>query len=312
MYKIESKPASSKGWFTPSQTKNYYGKYARTGVTVHWWNDPKLIKDSDHDNIVNLMLGRAKRGEAGVANYVVSNKKITNLVHPDNSPWASQNGNATTVSIEFSPHLSAEGYKKGGWLIWQLEKRYNRKLAIYPHNHWVGTACPGTINLKKLRDEANKWAKGAYNPKPAPAPVPKAKLTWSKLKTPKVYVTNKPATNLWDFNATAWNMKSVKTFKKGEKITIYGQVVNETLGATYLLTEYSYLQKITNGFNQADLDPYIEIEPSPTKPPVEEPPAIDPKPEIPADESDFEKRLSKLEKLVQSILDFLKSIFKWG
>lgn len=308
-YPIENKPASNNGWFTPAQAKNYYGRYSRTGITCHWWNDPKLVKDSDHNNIVNLMLTRAKNGQAGVANYVLSNTKITRLVHPDNVPWASGSGNPVTVSIEFSPHLNTEGYKKGGWLIWQLEKIYNRKLALYPHNHWATTQCPGSISLSKLRSEANRWAVGTYNPIP-PKPTPnRPKLVWSKLGKPQAYVCNK-VTNLWNFNSVSWTMKSIKTFKKGTKLSIYGQVVNETLKTTYLLTEYSYTKRLTHGFNQADLDKFVVVvpAPNPTPPPTPEPP-VTPAPEIPPEESEFEKRLNLLEKTLKYIVEFLAKVF---
>lgn len=315
-YAIENKPAHKNGWHTPAQAKAYYGKYNRTGITIHWWGDPKLNPDKAHNNIVNYILGKARAG-SGSVNYVLSNNKISMLVHPDNVAWASQGGNPTTVSIEFSPHLNAEGYKKAGWLIWQLEKRYGRKLALYPHKYWFSTACPGTLNINRMRDEANKWAKGAYNPKPKPTPKPTPapttpKLRWEKLKVPADYVTNKPTTKLWDFNDRDWNMKVVKEFAKGAKIRIYGKCVNETLGATYLLTEHSYTKKITNGFNQSDLDKFVApqkptpapIPPesqTPVKPPVIAPP-------VPAKESTFEQRLTLLEKIVQAIIDALAKI----
>ena len=313
MYDIEIKLASKNGWFTPAEAKSYYGRYSRDGITIHWWNSPDKVKDSDHDNIVNYMNNQASAGNISV-NYVLSNNKITLSVNPDNVAWASNNGNPTTISVECSPHLNAEGYKKAGWLIWQLEGRYNKKLALYRHSDWTTTSCPGTLDINRMRAEANKWANGDYDPKPPKKEPAKAKLAWTKISTPKVYQTNKPTTNLWDFNNTTWTMKSVKTFKKDEKIIIYGKCVNETLGATYLLTEYSYTQKITNGFNQADLDVYVEPKPVPTPtPPKEQQPDKEeptkPEPTVPKDDSDFEKRLSALEKLVKYITDFLSSIF---
>ena len=85
-------------------------------------------------------------------------------------------------------------------------------------------------------------------------------------------------------------MTSVKQFKQGEEIVIAGQCVNETLGATYLVTKYSLDKKITNGFNQSDLD-LVVIPPAPTKP--VEPPKEEPKqpekpvtPEVPKDDSE--------------------------
>ena len=318
MYNIETRLAAKSGWHTPSEAQRYYGRYSRTGITVHHWNTPNLVKDSDHNNIVNYIANKAKNG-TGSVNYVLSNTKITLMVHPDNVAWASQSGNPTTVSIEFSPHLNAEGYKKAGWLIWQLEKRYNRKLTLYPHNHWFATQCPGSLDLPRMRAEANKWAQGGHNPKPpVPAP-PGAKLTWVKLPKIMTYITNKQPTNLWDFNKTTWNMTAVKNFKKGEKISIYGKCVNETLKATYLLTEFSFTKKITNGFNQSDMDVYVPLPSIPTPAPKPAPdghsgeiapqPTTSPALAIPKEESNYDKRLSALEKLVSNIAAFLRSIF---
>lgn len=311
MYTIETKLAAKSGWHTPAQAKAYYGKYSRDGITVHWWNTPSKVKDSDHNNIVNYILNKAKAG-TGSVNYVLSNTKISMLVAPENVAWASQAGNPTTISIEFSPHLNAEGYKKAGWLIYQLEKRFGKKLALYKHSQWYSTQCPGTLDLKRMRSEADKWRAGGYNPKPAPSPTPKPtvpKLTWSKLSKPVEYVTNKATTKLWDFNKTSWDMKEVKTFKKGERITIYGKVVNENLKATYFLTEYSYTKKITHGFNQADLDKYVEPpkpEPKPPVPPEPKPEPIDPKPEVPVDTNAIIAFLTMLRDLITEFLGKLK------
>lgn len=319
MYPIESKPASKNGWFTPAEARSYYGKYDREGVTIHWWGDG--TDASNHDNIVNYLNGKAAQGQAPTVNYVLSDNKITECINPDNVAWCSNNGNPTTISIEHQPTLGAEGYKKSGWLIWQLEKRYNRKLTLYPHNYWTGTQCPGTIDLNRIRQEANNWANGAYTPQP-PAPVPAtATLKWTKFDTVQQYVTNKQPTNLWDFNKTTWSMTSVKPFNKGETINIYGKCVNETLNATYFVTEYSFTKRITNGFNQADLDVYVVPAPVPT--PVPEPspetpdhgaeptpPPIEPAPEVPKEDSDFERRLTNLEKMVKAIVEFLTGLFK--
>lgn len=286
-YAIEIKPASKNGWHTPAEARAYYGRYDRNGVTVHWWNSPNLVKDSDHDNIVNYILAGAQRGEKSV-NYVLSNNKITLLVGPDNVAWASQAGNPTTVSVEFSPHLNDEGYKKAGWLVNELEGRYGRSLQLFPHKHWVpSTACPGHISLDRIRQEANKWKSGAYNPAPpAPTPTPPSRpvIEWVKFDQSVVYVTNKNPTKLWDFNQTSWGGfgNGVKDFGLGEKITIYGQGVNKTLNATYLVTEYSFTKRITNGFNHKDLDVYVAPAPpapNPVPDPTPEPDPVPSKPE---------------------------------
>lgn len=131
-YPIEIKLASKNAWFTPAESNAYYSaRYAREGVTIHWWGDGSGA--SNHDNIVNYFLGQASAGNKSV-NYVVSDNKITLMVSPDNVAWCSQGGNPTTISIEHQPTLGNEGYKKSGWLVWQLEGRYGHRLNIYPHS----------------------------------------------------------------------------------------------------------------------------------------------------------------------------------
>ena len=205
-YQIEVRLGSRNGYHTPAEAKAYYGRYSRDGITVHHWNSKDKVKDSDHDNICNYILGKMQRG-TGSVNYVLSNNKITVLVLPDNVSWASQKGNPTTVGVEFSPHLNAEGYKKAGWLINELfnpkNGRYRKAPRLWKHSDWYGTQCPGTLDLNRMLAEANKWATGGYNPKPTPppkpVPVPPAtpNITfhlWKEGET--VYIANKQPTKL--------------------------------------------------------------------------------------------------------------------
>lgn len=283
-YKIEVRLASKNGWHTPAEARKYYGRYNRTGITVHWWGDGTGA--SNHDNIVNYFL---RQGEAGAksTNYVLSDNKITLMVNPDNVAWTAQNGNPTDVQVETQPTLKPEGYKKWGWLVKELEGRYGRKLTLHPHKFWYSTACPGSISLDKIAQERDKWKRGDYNPKPVPKPTPAptppkpaAKITWEEWKEgPREYVLNKDA-HLWNFNSDTWQMTSIKKFKKGERITIFGQGKNIKLNAVYYVTQYSFNNKITNGFNPADLDVYVAPRPvpEPPKPPVVVEP---PKPTVP-------------------------------
>lgn len=153
MYDIETKIVGRQGYFTPDESNAYYKtRYARDGITVHWWGQPGKV--GTHDQTVNYLIDQASRGLKSV-NYVVSNAKITMLVPPDYVAFASNTGNPTTVSIEFQPDLDNEGYKRGGWLIRELEGRYKKTLRLYKHSDWIATACPGTISLDALRKAAN-------------------------------------------------------------------------------------------------------------------------------------------------------------
>lgn len=278
-YQIEIKICSKNGWSTPQEVPGIWGSgnpYKRTGVTVHWWGDGTGA--DNHDNIVNYFLGQAAAGVKSV-NYVVSDNKITLMVSPDNVAWCSNGGNPSTISIEHQPTLGAEGYKKSGWLVWQLEQRYNRHLDLFPHNHWTTTACPGTIDLNRIRAEADKWASGGYNPVvevPTP-PAPTVSITHSVLPSPVLYKFNKNA-NMWNYNAATWaDFKSVKQFNQGDIFTVYAIADNHNVHAKYGVTEFSYTRGITNGVNMADLDIVTTPEqPIPTPPPEQTPPVDKP------------------------------------
>lgn len=151
-YPIEVKIAPKASWFTPVESKAYYGSYARQGVTVHWWGGGEGA--SSHDAIVNYFMAQGAKGIKSV-NYVVSDIKITKMVEPQNVAFCSQSGNPVTISIEFQPTLTDEGYKRGGWLISELEKQFGPQ-QLYKHSFWFPTSCPGTIDLNRLRAEANK------------------------------------------------------------------------------------------------------------------------------------------------------------
>jgi hypothetical protein len=294
-YPIEIRLANKNGWHTPDEAKKYYGRYSRDGITVHWWNTPTAVKDSDHDNIVNYILGKAIKG-TGSVNYVLSNNKITMLVNPDNVAWASQAGNPTTISVEFSPQLNAEGYKKAGWLINELfnpvNGRYKKAPRLWKHSDFFTTQCPGTLDLNRMLAEANKWATGGYNPAPlppppAPAPVPVTKnkdfILW---KDGGAYVANKQPTNLYDMtNVTSWpdTIPVVKSFNKGDIIDIAGSFYNVGLKREYYITKFSFDNKRATGFNPVDLDIYVPPRPVP-KPP--EPSPTDPTDPTPVEPTD--------------------------
>lgn len=324
MYDIEIRLASNKGFHTPAQARAYYGKYSRDGLTVHWWNTPDRVKDSDHDSIVNYILGKAAKG-TGSVNYVLSNRKITLLVNPDNVAWASQAGNPTTVSVEFSPHLNTEGYKKAGWLINELfnpkNGRYRKSPRLWKHSDFFPTQCPGSLDLNRMLSEAQKWATGAYNPKPVPEPTPPPKTpingSFTLWKDGGSYVTNKQPTNLYDLtDAKDWSgVKVLKKYNKGDRIEIAGSFKNNYLNREYYITKYSFDNKNATGFHPADLDIYVPPAPIPEPPEPDPTDPTDPTPVEPTDPPVPE--LPEIDKgwfvtLVLAILNWINKIIGKG
>lgn len=316
-YGIEIKLASKNGWHTPAEARAYYGRYDRNGITIHWWGDGTGA--SNHDNIVNYMNGGASRGEKSV-NYVLSDNKITMCVNPDNVAWCSQSGNPTTISVEHQPTLGAEGYKKSGWLVDQLEQRYGRSLQLFPHKHWFATQCPGTIDIGRIRAEADKWKRGEYDPKPAPAPappvpVPKPPTTVQleiKDVNNKKVVLIKDA-NLWNLQFAKYpDAQSIKTLPKGTEFEV-SAVVTHPLGSKYYISEYSYAKGIPNGINVKDTDhPDADHLNDPVSPPpIVVPVPVTPKPDpIPPVVVDPTKGTTdeKLNWIIQAIKTILSKL----
>lgn len=330
-YNIEIRLASKSGWHTPAEAKAYYGRYARDGLTVHWWGSPSLNPDKAHDNIVNYILGGASRGEKSV-NYVLSNKKITLLVNPDNVAWASQGGNPTTVSCEFSPNLNAEGYKKAGWLINELfntkNGRYKKAPKLWKHSDWVSTQCPGTLDLGRMLTEAKKWASGGYDPKPTPKPIPKpqpepkpptpSKLINQDFKLWKDGGTYKFIRDTFMYDLTSaktWgDVKNAKAFKKGELIQIAGSFHNNYLDRDYYITKYSFDLKKATGFNAIDLEPYKAPTPKPPVPPEKPSDPVEPTepaPTPPSKDEQQDARINVLEGAVASLKELVDKLIAW-
>lgn len=315
-YSVEIKPASKNGYFTPAEAQRYYGRYSRVGYCVHWWGDGTGA--SNHDNIVNYMNAQAAAGNKSV-NYVLSDNKITLSVNPDNVAWCQESGNATEVSVETQPTLTAEGYKKHGWLLDQLEQRYGRTLTVHGHNYWFQTACPGSIDLARIRAEANKWKSGAYDakpapvpapaPKPAPAPTPPPTVTLQITDIPNKKVKLIRTANLWDLHFAKYaDAKAVKSLPAGTTIEV-SATAKHPLGSTYYLSEYSFSKGIGNGINVKDCEdvPATPAVPAPTPAPT---PAPVPTP-VPV--LTIDQRVSALEALVNKIVEFITGLgFKKG
>lgn len=315
-YPIEIKPSAKAGWYTPAEARPVYGKYGRDGVTYHWWNTRDKIRDSDHDNIVNMMNNNAAAGRAPTVNYVASNGKLTLLINPDNVAWCSNNGNATTISVECSPHFTDALYKKLGWLHDQLEQRYGKTLAIYGHRDWVDTACPGDMDLGRIRHEANAWKTEREAPVAIPIPVTQpTRINLSFNDVPDVAVKITKQTNLWDLSFDSYaNARSIKPLAAGESFTV-SAIVEHPLGSKYYVTPYSHSKGIYNGVNVKDTD-----YPDPTKlgvpilppvvVPVPVPPVEEPEPPVVVDPlKGIEERLSIIEAILKSVTDFLSSVF---
>lgn len=311
----ESSLVTKKWWANGNNYEVGRAGYKINGIVVHHAASTSL------SSIGTVFSDPERRASA---QYGVGGKEIHQYVSEANTAWHCGNwyGNHATVGIETTNSTGSPNWKVADQtletlikLVADIAKRNNLgKLwldpsADYPtlsgHKDWYGaaTACPGPYLYPKLQYIADKANEINYPPAPK-----KAELVWTKAEKVEEYICNKQPTNLWNFDSTTWDgCKSVKTFNKGDRVTIYGSVLNKSLNAVYLLTEYSFTKKIANGFNKGDLDKVIqpaptpEPEPEPTPEPEPEPtPEPTPEPEDPT--------VGILEKIVEFIKHIIKLI----
>lgn len=262
-YGIEIKPASKNGYFTPDESRGYYGRYARTHYIVHWWGNGQGA--DGHDGVADYCLRTASQGNMSV-NYILSDNKITLEVNPDNVSWGAQSGNAIGINVEHQPTLGDEGYKKSGWLKEQLEQRYGRRLVPVGHNAFFATACPGTVSLDRIEQECDKWRRGVYDQPPVPPPVVTPP---TPAPVPPVAITAIPERKMYTLpNAKLVNIKDmsvVKVFPVDTEISISAKANYN--GKDFLLSTYATAKSTGQGFLVGDLKESIEAPPVPTTPP---------------------------------------------
>ena len=271
-------------------------------------------QDSIHGVVIHHTAGTSASGAWGwfqnpnsnaSAHYVVCGSEIILCVPEEYTAWSVGDwaGNSCTISIEIVNSstggdwpVSSESLKTAEKLVAEIAKRYGwGKVkfgpdSVYPtlsaHRDWSSTYCPGDYLYARMNEIADKANEINY-------PSKKADLVWTKFDKVETYITTR-TTHLYDFNHThAENIVAIKEFAKDTAIDIYGKVENKTIGMTFLLTEYSFTKKITNGFKFDALTPKPAPQPQPApeapeKPsdePKDQEPVIEPvEPENPQDE----------------------------
>ena len=275
-----------------------------TMVTRQWWANSTNYTAGRQDKIRGIVIHHAastsldsigqvfsQPGRGGSAHYGVGGKQVHQYVREEDTAWHCSNwaGNSATIGIETTNSTGAPDWKVSDEtfdtlckLVAEIAKRNGLgKLWINPdadfpalsgHKDWLGaaTVCPGPYLYPKLQEICDRANEINY-------PTKKAELVWTKFDKVETYITTR-TTHLYDFNHThAENIKVIKEFAKDTAIDIYGKVENKTIGKTFLLTEYSFTKKITNGFKDDALTPkpvpQPQLKPAPEAPetPQDEP-----------------------------------------
>jgi hypothetical protein len=259
--------------YTPGpQTKAFYGRPRTIEFGAgHWWDDPTRFPS--FSGVVATLMNAARQASA---HAVVGDGVVQPLVRPEDTSWATGSANPFTVSIETDPQIIymwwGGGDKAKARRIFDTLAEYIadmgwHNLAWKPHKTWMNTGC-NPIDWGAVMAEAKAvWQRKYGTPATPPAPA-NATIEWVKLPQPVEYVANKQPTKLWNFNQTDWAGfgNGVKDFNKGDHIVIVGKGINKNLNREYLVTQYSFDKKITNGFSTADLDVYVPPAPAPVVP----------------------------------------------
>lgn len=276
-------------------------------VTRQWWANPANYTAGRTMGIKGIVIHHAastsfdsigqvfsQGGRGGSAQYGVWEDKVDQYVKEEYCAWhcSNWNGNNATIGIETTNstgapnwEVSAKTFETLCKLVADIARRNGLgKLWINPdadypalsgHKDWYGasTVCPGPYLYPKLQEICDRANAINY---------PNADLAWTKFDQPATYTTVRD-THLYDFNKTNINdLVAIKSYAKGTEIGIYGKCENKTINKTFLMTEYSYTKRITNGFKEDALtikqeeqkpaeEPVAPAQPEPAQPEPEKP-----------------------------------------
>ena len=271
-------------------------------VTRQWWANESNFTYGRQDTIHGIVIHHAastsldsvgqvfsQYGRGGSAHYGVKGTQVHQYVREEDTAWHCGDwaGNSCTVGIETVNSTGApdwlvddETLETLCKLVADIAKRNGLgKIKFEPdgtyptlsaHRDWSPTYCPGDYLYSKMSYIEKRANEINY-------PEKKAELKWSKLDKATTYITVRD-THLYDFDKTSINdLTAIKAYAKDTAIDINGKCENKTIGKTFLVTEYSYTKKITNGFKDDALtaqkapEPTPEPKPTPTPTPDKKP-----------------------------------------
>ena len=278
---------------SPNFTKGRGGNKI-TSITIHWWGDPKTNPTAE--GVVNWLCNPASQVSA---HFVITGtgRRAWQLVNDSDTAWhaGNWNGSQTSLGLELDPRCRKEDYDVAAEVIADLWKYYG-KLPLKKHKDWTNTACPGNYDIARLKKEAE----AKLNP-PKPTPVPVTVKSTQSFAA-KIF-TVKEDTKL--VNIPADTVYNSTVYKKVSKVEDIVELTTASNGKTFYRTKYARdTAKKMYGYKGN----VLEEEKKPVTPPVV-PEPVPPVVEQP-DYKDIEKRLTALEKLVQTIVDFLSGVFK--
>lgn len=142
-------------------TARRYTNRTRTvrGITIHHWGS----MGSSFDGIISWFCASTTSAQTS-AHYVAQgtdaggtfNERVACIVDPDLIAWHAGDwqANVDTIGIECRPEARDSDYDVIAELVARLWGTYG-VVPLYPHKHWVTTACPGRYDIARIKREAS-------------------------------------------------------------------------------------------------------------------------------------------------------------
>jgi hypothetical protein len=131
------------------QSPNYSGNMgAKSVIVIHWWGNP--ADKPSLSGTVNWLCNPAAKVSA---HYVVSGKSVYQLVREEHVAWHAMQANPFSIGIEVDPNTPPGTYETVIQLCREIVERHrmNRSSCIKRHKDYVNTACPGTLDIERIR-----------------------------------------------------------------------------------------------------------------------------------------------------------------
>lgn len=133
------------------KSPNYWAGRSKkiTRIVIHWWDDP--AKKPSISGVIATFQNPAREASA---HYVVSDTRIVQMVKEQDTAWHAGQANPFSIGIEVDPRTPGKTYQTLGALVRDIRKRHGN-LPLEPHNKYMATRCPGTIDFKKIEQYAS-------------------------------------------------------------------------------------------------------------------------------------------------------------
>ena len=143
---------------SPNQSSGAENRRQIKGITIHWWGNPS--NNPTFEGVVAWLCNPASQVSAHLV-VTGTGRRVAQIVDDNQIAWHAGNweGNRTTIGIECDPRVRDEDYDVIAEVVADLW-RYYGKLPLYPHKHWVSTACPGVYDVNRIKALAERKLSG--------------------------------------------------------------------------------------------------------------------------------------------------------